>query len=239
MAYDKVVDSAVLDAALAGIANAIRGKTGGTGKLTLEEMPAAIAGIQAGCDGNAMDAFLDGTLEHLTSNARYIYGESFYGYLPIKTVNFPNLIRSGKSAFYGCTNLESASMPLLMSVDSNLFRGCSALTDVSVPSLETAGYYCFSGIAATVIDFPKLKTMASSLCENSKNLKTLILRNTSVCKMDRIDALAGTPFAANGSGGVVYIPQALIPQYQQATNWSALYEGGTCEFRAIEGSEYE
>jgi hypothetical protein len=47
MAYDKVVDSAALDAALVGIADAIRGKTGGTGKLTLEQMAAAIAGIQA------------------------------------------------------------------------------------------------------------------------------------------------------------------------------------------------
>lgn len=48
MAYDKVVDSAVLDTALVGIANAIRGKTGGTEKLTIEQMAAAIAGIQAG-----------------------------------------------------------------------------------------------------------------------------------------------------------------------------------------------
>ena len=48
MACDKAVDSAALDGALTGIANAIRYKTGGTGKLTLEGMAAAIAGISGG-----------------------------------------------------------------------------------------------------------------------------------------------------------------------------------------------
>lgn len=48
MAYDKVVDSGALDTKLTAIANAIRGKTGKTDALTLEQMAAAIAGIQTG-----------------------------------------------------------------------------------------------------------------------------------------------------------------------------------------------
>ena len=48
MAYDKIVDSAALDGALTNIADAIRGKTGSTQKLTLEGMVAAIAGIGTG-----------------------------------------------------------------------------------------------------------------------------------------------------------------------------------------------
>lgn len=51
MAYDKVVDSAILDGALTGIADAIRSKTGGTEKLTMEGMAAAISGIQTGGGG--------------------------------------------------------------------------------------------------------------------------------------------------------------------------------------------
>lgn len=54
MPYDKVVDSAALDAALVGIADAIRGKTGGTGKLTIDQMAAAIAGITAGGGGGGL-----------------------------------------------------------------------------------------------------------------------------------------------------------------------------------------
>lgn len=45
---DKAVDSTALDSALTDIANAIRAKTGGTGPLTLEQMPGEIANIEAG-----------------------------------------------------------------------------------------------------------------------------------------------------------------------------------------------
>lgn len=48
MAYDKVVDSSVLDAGLKQIADAIREKTGSTDGLTLDDMAEAIAAIEAG-----------------------------------------------------------------------------------------------------------------------------------------------------------------------------------------------
>lgn len=61
MAYDKIVDSAALDGALTGIADAIRGKTGGTEPLTMEGMAAAIGGIQTGAQFGATlyDVFHD------------------------------------------------------------------------------------------------------------------------------------------------------------------------------------
>lgn len=45
MAYDKLVDSAQLDADLTAVADAIRTKTGETGTMTLAEMPTKISGI--------------------------------------------------------------------------------------------------------------------------------------------------------------------------------------------------
>lgn len=48
MAYDKVVDSQALDSGLGAVADAIRAQTGGTAKLTLSQMPAAISSIQTG-----------------------------------------------------------------------------------------------------------------------------------------------------------------------------------------------
>lgn len=48
MAYDKAVDSQALDGALVAVANAIRGKTGRTEPMTLEQMPGEISGIQTG-----------------------------------------------------------------------------------------------------------------------------------------------------------------------------------------------
>lgn len=48
MAYDKVVDSAALDAAMTNIADSIRTKTGKTDPLTIEQMPSEIEGIESG-----------------------------------------------------------------------------------------------------------------------------------------------------------------------------------------------
>ena len=57
MAYDKVVDSASLDADLKAIADAIREKTGSTGKITLDQMAAAILSIAASVDENGVAVF--------------------------------------------------------------------------------------------------------------------------------------------------------------------------------------
>lgn len=51
MAYDKVVDSAALDAAMTDIADAIRTKTGKTDPMTIEQMPSEIEGISGGGGG--------------------------------------------------------------------------------------------------------------------------------------------------------------------------------------------
>lgn len=48
MAYDKVIDSTQLDAALTDIADSIRAKTGKTDPLTLGQMPSEIEGISGG-----------------------------------------------------------------------------------------------------------------------------------------------------------------------------------------------
>lgn len=51
MAYDKIVDSAALDAGLKHIADAIREKGGTSDAMTLDGMAAAIAAIEAGGGG--------------------------------------------------------------------------------------------------------------------------------------------------------------------------------------------
>jgi hypothetical protein len=63
MAYDKLVDSAALDAALKASADAIRGKTGDTASIPWDAdkgFAEAIAGIQAGGGGSDEEWFNDG-----------------------------------------------------------------------------------------------------------------------------------------------------------------------------------
>jgi hypothetical protein len=60
-----------------------------------------------------------------------------------------------------------------------------------------------------------------------------------VVKLINVSAFVSTPFASGGTGGTVYVPAALVETYKTATNWSTLYAAGTCNFVALEGSEYE
>jgi hypothetical protein len=72
-----------------------------------------------------------------------------------------------------------------------------------------------------------------------KTLDTIILRCDQLVSLIHPNGFGNTPFAVNGTGGTVYVPAALIESYKTATNWVTLYEAGTCNFVAIEGSEYE
>ena len=72
---------------------------------------------------------------------------------------------------------------------------------------------------------------------NNSLLKTLVLRKTS----DIITAYVNS-FSSSGitsADARIYVPQNLISQYQQATNWSALYANNPNLFQPLEGSPYE
>ena len=113
-------------------------------------------------------------------------------------------------------------------------------------NLETVKIHNASNVVAnqTFASCPKLKKVdingTSTRFNNyvfasSTAFDTLILRANYVWSMVATTTFQSTPFR-NGTGGTVYVPQALLNDYQNATNWSAL-ESTT--FLPIEGSIYE
>ena len=158
----------------------------------------------------------------------------------LEIVNVPKLKGIGSNAFSYCTKLNSADFPLVESVGTGAFDGCSSLKSVNLPMLEKVQMSAFYNCAAlTSLDFPKANYIYANAFNRCKQLSRLVLRSNTLCTLGNTNAFDGTPFAAGGTGGTVYVPQALITQYQNATNWSTLYAAGTCNFVAIEGSEYE
>ena len=258
---------------MTAIADAIRGKTGGTNPLTLDQMATAIAEIQTGGgggDNTLLESIVMGTAtsvslgeqvttikDHLFENVttlkefdfthiQIIRTEAFKGctgltevYLPAITPNFGH----GPRAFQGCTSLKRVSLPIVTgwySAAPGWFMGCSSLTDVDVPELTGVTIQLFTGCTALKkLDLPKVNSLAGSCFQGCTALTELILRNNAVATASNISAFRDTPFASGGTGGTVYVPAALIESYQTATNWSTLYAAGTCNFVAIEGSEYE
>ena len=175
-------------------------------------------------------------------NAKTMGMAAFASATALETVKLDSIetlvVGAQDQQFYSCTSLKNVSMNSLKVVGAMSFDGCTALKQVYLPSLTRVGGNGFIRSGLETAHFPVLSSIGTSAFASTK-LKTLVLGGDAVVTLDNVSAFTGTPFASGGTGGTVYVKQALIPNYQTATNWSALYAAGTCAFVAIEGSEYE
>lgn len=173
------------------------------------------------------------SITEIPSSVTYI-GTSAFGYCnSIPSISCDGAITTlGTAAFTGSSAnqmiLASASFPnmALTSSLSNVFGHTTAI--------NACQQLAFCDIGSTV-------GIASNAFANCYALETLVLRKTaSVCTLANVSAFLNTPMRGyNDLTGKVYVPSALISAYQTATNWTTLYNAGTVEFVAIEGSEYE
>ena len=78
----------------------------------------------------------------------------------------------------------------------------------------------------------------SANCFNgATKLNTLIIRHTNrIISLANINAFAGTPFASNGTGGTLYVPNDLISSYENATNWSTILGYANNQIKSIEST---
>ena len=158
----------------------------------------------------------------------------------ITVFNDDLVVSLGSSAFYSCSALTSVNLPNVTSISSSAFYGCSKLESVNLPNVTSLGSSAFYSCSAlTSVNLPKVTSIANNAFSNCSVLTTLILRSSTVCTLSGTSAFNNAPFAVGKAGGTVYVPQALIESYQTATNWKTLYNAGTCNFVAIEGSDYE
>lgn len=208
---------------LTAIADAIRGKTGKAEEMTLDQMVTEIASISGGGGGNGADI-----AENILNRTITEYSNS-------------NITLLRHYAFYSCSNLSIVSVPNVKTFEDNVFGQCTKLTSVNAPSLTAMWKTVFMNCRSLrFADLGHIGTINAQSFYDNKVLERIILRKTDgVANLVNTNAFVQTPFASGGTGGTVYVPKALISQYQQATNWSTLYAAGTCNFVAIEGSEYE
>ena len=147
----------------------------------------------------------------------------------------------GNAAFQRCTGLKEIDMPELTTISGYAFGECTGLTHIVLPKVTGHSNYAFDRCTnLKIVDYGILKELYTRLFQNCNSFDTLILRSTSLCVCRGTDSFTNTPFAGyNGLTGTVYVPAALVESYKTATNWSTMYAAGTCNFVAIEGSEYE
>lgn len=151
------------------------------------------------------------------NNITSLYAQSFREYTPLTSLKCHNVTSIGNAALYGCTGLTSLAFPRLSQLAA--IQNCSNLLILDLGL--TAGSGNFGSVSGCT------------------NLATLIIRSSVVPVLGNITYFNNTPFASGKAGGTLYVPQALISNYQSANNWSTILGYATNNIQKIEGSIYE
>ena len=180
MAYDKVVDSTILDGYFSDIADAIRDKDGSQNTYTPAQMPQAIEDIPSG-GGSIIDDLVAGTasgnltisgLEHL--NALLIFDRTYN--TNVTSLTFPDLLTSDTTNGGGLTggsqnqydsNLQTINLPKCTTINLPYYRNDRSkgkfgkLQQFNAPNLQTL-YGAFNMCSSlTSINLPELLTVPS------------------------------------------------------------------------------
>lgn len=266
MAVDKLVDSTQLNSDLTSIANAIRTKGGTSAQLAFPAgFVSAVEDIPSGGGGASVDGISTGTEPSgaITITATTLSQYAFAGNSAITSVTLANDLTScGVNPFFNCTGLLSVSAPNLTQIIGKLFNACTNLETVSFPKVENintdqgiestkvtvlvfpsfnANIYN-NGIRAntllTAVDLKACTALGTRAFQNNSSMNKLIIRGDSVPTMGNINTFEGTPFASNGAGGTLYVPNDMIASYQSASNWSTILGYANNSIAKIEGTAY-
>ena len=188
MAYDKVVDSTVLNARLTQIANAIRAKTGTGGTLAFPSgFVSAIEGLSG---GSATEPYIEETYD---ANGQLI-DAVMHGYTSIRPYAFQHcsvlvsvsgisaITSIGYSAFQNCSNLALTSLPAgLTSIGYSAFSNCNNLALTSLPAgLTSIANYTFqncSNLALTSLP-AGITSIGNYTFQNCIGLTTITFEGT-------------------------------------------------------------
>lgn len=219
--------------------------------LALTSLPNSVTTIDTYAFNNCSNL----ALTSLPTGLQRIYTYAFYGCEKITISTLPStLVQIASSAFTLCDGITSISCDgAITSFGYYVFHGNSShpsqLTSATFPNMTVSSLpTSFGSSTATeacqllaFCDIGSTTGIGANAFANCYSLTTLVLRKTgSVCSLSSVSAFTNTPMRGyNSLTGTVYVPSALISSYKTATNWSTLYNDGTVEFVAIEGSEYE
>lgn len=166
-----------------------------------------------------------------------------FAYKPITGITANGVTTVYGNVFFH-SGLTSVHLPLA-TADSNytgsVFESCASLITAVLPSWNKPMYSSFflSCTALEAVDIYGHSFGGSYVFRYCTALKTLILRSPSVVTLGNANHFNNSSFASGGTGGDIYVPQALLATYPTSGNWATINGYGTVTWKAIEGSYYE
>lgn len=161
----------------------------------------------------------------------------FYLCTMLSSVVFSSTLSTIPQGCFGyCMMLSEIDLQNITTINSEAFRNCTALMSISIPSVDMVSNSAFyntiidrlhftsvtirsyvTNIAAEV-EIDSSAFMNAYAFDTNYNLSAIILRNESLCTLADVNALSRTAIA-NGHG-YIYVPDALLGTYKEATNWA-------------------
>ena len=236
MAYDKAVDSAVLDAGLTSVADAIRAKVGTSAQLNFPDgFTATVKAIQSEKpeQTKTVEIISNGTTTVTPDNGNALSAVTVNVNVPSKTETEDALVNRsikaytndrltsvGAYAFCFCAELTGVTMNKVETIGMSAFNGCRKLVEANFPSAIAVTTSAFvSCVALKRIELPLVASFGSTVFQQCSALNTLIIRTpNAVCSLASTSSFSGTPIASGT--GYIYVPDNLVNQYKAATNWT-------------------
>lgn len=152
--------------------------------------------------------------------------------------------------FRGCTALTTVSLPKCTAMyGAGQFQGCTSLEVLVLPKFgdgvnnangQVSADWINGDTSFTTLDIYRPYSIAANALRSASSFNTLIIRaSDAVRSLGNISAFNDTPFASGGTGGTLYVPNALLAGYQTASNWSTILGYTNNQIKKIEGSYYE
>lgn len=180
------------------------------------------------------------------------FGSHFRGCTNLVSVSMPKLDYSTNisSVFQGCTSLTSVNLPLMRAMYGNyIFSGCSSLPGAVFPNYgynvnnanaQISSFFFENCTSLAYVDMLRPYQIAANAFKNVSAFNVFIIRDESrVTPLNNINAFDGTPFASDGAGGILYVPNAILASYEAASNWSTILGYTNNQIKKIEGTTYE
>ena len=109
------------------------------------------------------------------------------------------------------------------------FYGCGGLTSINIKAAENVGNYAFYGCSGIkTVDLAKVSSMSNAAFSACRNVETAIIRTATKCSTKPAGSMKF--FDSNSAGTCVYVPAALVEEYESDYYWKT----SPNTFRALE-----